>query len=448
MTRTVATDSRPALPGAQIDLLYGLLSLGSTAIWGVMSAWLLYFYLPPEGEGSALVPAALYGGAMLALRVLSAAITPTIGYLSDRTRTRLGRRLPYLLGSALPMLVFFVLLWTPPFRGTSPWNLVYLVAVLAGYNLAYILNQVPTMALLPEIAVTDAHRVRVSTWAAVMTVLGMMLAAGAGPLIERFGFAHTALIYAVVLLPAFYLPLLVLRERPEHQARPAVRLNFRQNLASMMRNRAFLFMTATGFCFWGIMGLVQASVPYIVTEICLLQESDTLMFYLPAVLASLLCYPLINWLAQRWGKWRVFAGSLLTSALVLPGLMLIGDWLPLSLKAQGMLWVTLQAAALSGVVVLPRALGAEIVDHDEELTGQRREGIYYATWGLLDQVVNGVMAALLPLLLLLGRSHLEPQGPLGVRLVGALGGAFMLAGFLIFLRYPLGRGRPAGKGQV
>ena len=58
------------------------------------------------------------------------------------------------------------------------------------------------------------------------------------------------------------------------------------------------------------------------------------------------------------------------------------------------------------------------------------------------------MAALLPLLLLLGRSHLEPQGPLGVRLVGALGGAFMLAGFLIFLRYPLGRGRSAGKGQV
>jgi len=413
-----------------------------------MSAWLLYFYLPPEGEGSALVPAALYGGAMLVLRVLSAAITPTVGYLSDRTRTRWGRRLPYILGSGLPMLVFFVLLWTPPFRGTSPWNLVYLVAVLAGYNLAYILNQVPTMALLPEIAVTDAHRVRVSTWAAVMTVLGMMLAAGAGPLIERYGFARTALIYAVVLLPAFYLPLLVLRERPEYQARPAERLNFRQNLASMMRNRAFLFLTATGFFFWGIMGLVQATVPYIVTEICLLQESDTMLFYLPAVVASLLCYPLVNRLAQRWGKGRVFAGSLLTSALVLPGLTLIGDWLPLSLRAQGMLWVTLQAAALSGVVVLPRALGAEIVDHDEELTGQRREGIYYATWGLLDQVTNGVMAALLPILLLLGRSHLEPQGPLGVRLVGVLGGAFMLAGFFIFLRYPLGRGRPAGQGQV
>ncbi|HSJ54394.1 MAG TPA: MFS transporter [Anaerolineae bacterium] len=448
MTQTAAADTRPALPGAQIDLLYGLLSLGSTTVWGVMSAWLLYFYLPPEGEGSALVPAALYGGAMLVLRVLSAAITPSIGYLSDRTRTRWGRRLPYIMGSGLPMLVFFVLLWTPPFRGTSSWNLVYLVAVLGGYNLAYILNQVPTMALLPEIAVTDGHRVRVSVWAAVMTVLGMMLAAGAGPLIARFGFAHTALIYALALLPAFYLPLLVLRERPEYQARPAARLNFRQNLVTMARNRAFLFMTATGLCFWGIMGLVQAVVPYIVTEICLLQESDTMLFYLPAVLASLLCYPLISWLAGRWGKWRVFAGSLLASALVLPGLMLIGDWLPLSLKAQGMLWVTLQAAALSGVVVLPRALGAEIVDHDEELTGQRREGIYYATWGLLDQVVNGVMAALLPLLLLLGRSHLEPQGPLGVRLVGVLGGAVLFAGFLIFLRYPLRRRKPAGQGHA
>ncbi|MBN1657687.1 MAG: MFS transporter, partial [Anaerolineae bacterium] len=138
-----------------------------------------------------------------------------------------------------------------------------------------------------------------------------------------------------------------------------------------------------------------------------------------------------------WGKWRVFSASLLASALVLPTLMLVGDWLPIPLKTQGIAWVTLQAVALSGVIVLPRAFGAEIVDLDEKLTGLRREGTYYAMWGVLDQVVNGVIAAALPLLLLVGRSQLDPHGPLGVRLVGLLGGGLLFVGFLIFARYPL-----------
>ena len=88
---------------------------------------------------------------------------------------------------------------------------------------------------------------------------------------------------------------------------------------------------------------------------------------------------------------------------------------------------------------------AEITDHDERLTGQRREGAYYAVWGLFDQIVTGAALALLPLLLLLGRSHSDPLGPLGVRMVGIVGGMLMFAAFLAFLRYPLRRRQDAGR---
>jgi Na+/melibiose symporter-like transporter len=84
-----------------------------------------------------------------------------------------------------------------------------------------------------------------------------------------------------------------------------------------------------------------------------------------------------------------------------------------------------------------QAFAAEITDYDAAATGQRREGAYYAAWGLVDQVVNGAAAAVVPLLLLLGRSQSDPHGPLGVRLVGLVGGILLLAAFLIFLRYPL-----------
>jgi GPH family glycoside/pentoside/hexuronide:cation symporter len=87
--------------------------------------------------------------------------------------------------------------------------------------------------------------------------------------------------------------------------------------------------------------------------------------------------------------------------------------------------------------MLPMAFGADIVDQDEQLTGQRREGLYYAVWGLLDQVVNALAAALLPLFLLLGRSRTDPQGPLGVRVIGLAGGVMLFIAFLIFQQYPM-----------
>ncbi|MBN1936565.1 MAG: MFS transporter [Anaerolineae bacterium] len=423
----------------RIDIFYSLITLGSTAIWSVMSGWLLYFYLPPAGEGQVLVPAALYGVTTLAVRALNALFAIWVGHRSDRIRSRWGRRLPLIFVSALPMLLFFVLLWIPPVRGESGWNLAYLALILILYNGAYSLNQIPFTALLPDLALTDSHRVRMSAWSASAFLLGFILGGLAGPLIDRGGYLVMALIYVGIALPLFYLPFLVLRERPRPPAAEmaADRPDLWRALGSMRHNRPFVIMTAAGVCYWGITTLVQATLPYIVTEICRLDTGDAFYFYIPAVLASLVCYPLITWLSNRVGKWAVFAGSMLASAIVLPGLLLIGERLPLGLGAQGILWMTLQAVALSGVAMLPPAFGAEIVDYDEQLTGQRREGLYYSVWGLLDQVVNGLVAALLPVILLLGRSRGDPNGPLGVRMVGMFGGALMLVGFLVFLNYPL-----------
>jgi GPH family glycoside/pentoside/hexuronide:cation symporter len=422
-------------PPVRIDIFYALITLGSTTIWSVLSGWLLYFYMPPEG--TPLVPVALYGAAMLVIRAVNAIIDPPIGYLSDHSRSRLGRRLPFMLASALPMLVFFVLLWTPPMRGESIWNLVYLAVVLGLYNVAYSFLQIPYGALLPELALADHHRVRMSAWYAGFQLVGMILGGFAGLAIENIGYMIAALIYAAVTLPLFYLPFLVLRERPGRHIAVTEQLDFWQSISTTLHNRAFLIYTATWALYWSTTAFVQAAIPFIVTEICLLTKADTMYFYIPAVLASLACYPLVTWLSGRLGKWRVYTGSLLASAVVLPGLMLIGDRFPVPLKVQGVFWVILEAAAISGAVMLPPAFAAEITDYDETLTGQRREGAYYATWGLLDHVVTGAASALLPLLLLMGRSRSDPHGPLGVRMVGVAGGIMMFVAFLLFLRYPL-----------
>jgi GPH family glycoside/pentoside/hexuronide:cation symporter len=342
-----------------------------------------------------------------------------------------------MFSSALPLLIFFVLLWKPPAGEESVLNLAYLVAILALYNVAYSFLLIPYNSLLPELALTDRHRVRIATWCASFQLIGIIVSGFAGLIIESNGYLFMALVYAFMVLPLFYLPFLVLRERPDRQIAASERLGFWQSLSITLRNPAFRVFVIVGGCIWIATTFVMMVVPYIVTEICLLETSDTVYFYIPAVLASLVCYPVIMRLSNRFGKWYVFAGSLLASAIVLPGLMIIGDWIPVPLAAQGVAWITLQAMAVSGFMVLTQAFAAEITDYDETLTGQRREGAYYSTWGLIDQLINGTAMAMLPLLLLLGRSYTDPHGPLGVRIVGLIGGMLLLTGFVVFLHYPL-----------
>ena len=430
--------SKPeTLPPVRTDVAYSFINLGTTIVWSIVDGWLLYFYLPPDGQGMALVPVALYGMAVLSGRILNALFTPLIGYWSDHSRSRWGRRLPFIFVSSLPYLVLFVLLWLPPVKGESLGNLIYLAVILVLFNLAQSLVVIPFGSLLPELARADRHRVRMTAWSASFQLIGVILAGLAGLLIEQRGFVFTMLIYALAILPLFYLPLLVLREQPGRQIKVEEHLGFWSSIKITLANRAFLVLTATGACFWTATTFLMLVVPFIVTEVCGLTVADTPYFYLPAVLASLACYPLVNWLAGRFGKWRVFAASLLASAVILPLLMLIGPWIPIPLMAQGITWMTLEAIAMSGVIMLPQAFAAEITDYDETVTGQRREGAYYSAWSLLDQMINGLAGAVLPLLLLLGRSRTDVNGPLGVRLTGLIGGVLLFAAFLIFQRYPL-----------
>jgi GPH family glycoside/pentoside/hexuronide:cation symporter len=425
------------LPSIRIDLSFSLIQLGTTILWSVNDGWLLYFYLPPEGKGQALVPLALYGVVTLIARVTNALVTAPIGYWSDHLRSRWGRRLPLMFSASLPLLIIFAMLWMPPIQNVSMINLIYLGVMLALFNVAQSFVIIPLGSLLPELAAVDKHRVRLTMWSAIFQMLGVVAAGMAGLLIDRFGFTRMAWIYAASILPLLYLPFLSLREQPERQIDIKQRFGFLQSLQVTLKNRAFLVLSVAGAFFWMATTFVMSVTPYIVTEVCLLQVSDATYFYITGVLALLACYPAVNWLAGRFGKWTVFAASLLASGLVMPGLMLIGPWFPIPLMAQGILWVVLQSIAMSGITMLPQAFAAEITDYDEQLTGQRREGAYYSSWVLLGQLIGALAGLILPWLFILGRSQADPNGPLGVRLTGLIGGVLMLISLLIFMNYPL-----------
>jgi len=416
-------------------LAYAIIMFGSSTLWGVASGWLLYFYLPPGAPP--LVPLAFYSIVILVSKAVNILLGLPVGYISDHTRSSWGRRLPYIIGGAILIPILFVLLWTPPHNGSSSFTSVYLFLVLIAFNAVYEIHQVPYEALLPELAVGEKERVAISSWKTGFLLGGNILAGFTGPLISKFGYFHSMLFFAVLVAPVLILPGFFLRKQIDHSFQPIRQISFLTSLKITFGNRPFQIFAITWGLMWTAATLVLETLPFVVTEVCHLKESDTVYFYLPAIAITLICFPFINQLSERYGMKAVFRGSLLAGAISLSALMLIGDWIPIPLIAQGIIWVVLQSAALAGAQILPGAMIAEITDHDEKLTGQRREGSFYSVWGLLNQASSGFGLAIIPLFLLLGRSRTDPNGPLGVRLLGLLGGLILLISFWIFNQYKL-----------
>jgi GPH family glycoside/pentoside/hexuronide:cation symporter len=416
-------------------LTYTIITLGSSTLWGIISGWLLYFYLPPGAQP--LVPIALYSLVIVASKLINIMLGLPVGYLSDHTQSRWGRRLPYIIGGALFLPLLFFLLWTPPHQNESLGNLFYLAIVLIAFSAAYEIHQIPYESLLPELAIRAGDRVSISTWKTVFLLGGNILAGFAGPLIAKLGYAPSMGIFAVVVAPILILPGFPLRKRINHKSPPITKIPFFESLKTTFGNRAFQTFTLSWGLMWTASTFIIGTIPFIVTEVCGLDKADAIYFYLSGIVATLAASPFVSKLSARHGVKAVYRGSLLAGALTLPCLLFIGDRIPASLFAQGILWIVLQSVALAATQILPGAMAAEITDQDARLTGQRREGSFYSVWGLLNQVASGLAAGIIPLFLLLGRSRLDPNGPLGVRLLGLAGGVLLLVSFFVFGYYNL-----------
>ncbi len=96
-------------------LLYASASLGGEAVAQSRGLWLLYYYAPPEdADLPKLLPIGLVGVLLFAARLVESFDDALIGFWSDRTRSRLGRRIPFVLGATPLWALFGFLLFTPP----------------------------------------------------------------------------------------------------------------------------------------------------------------------------------------------------------------------------------------------------------------------------------------------------------------------------------------------
>lgn len=417
-----------------VKVAYGAGSAGWSLIDRVVITWLMYFYVTGAERGSPLLLPAVFGGIMLFGRVVDALADPLVALWSDNFKGKRGRRIPFLLGGGILYVLAFIALFYPPTAGKSPLNAVYLSLMLGLYFILFTVYVCPYLALLPELARSNRDRVDLATLKAVFTLLGVATATvGSGILIGLFGFHGMVLILALIGLIFLYLPVFI-REKDYAEARPAS-LGLIKAVSTTLKNRAFRIYLAGNVAFWFGFNIVTLGIPFYVTVLLGLSEEATALFFAVIFGVAVAAFPFVNMFAKRWGLKRAMLLSMLLFVVILPFFFFIGSpFCGLSEKHFALLILGLGGLPLAGLFIIPDAIVAAVSDLEEQISGERREAMYFGTQGVALKVAMGLSALLTGLLLqLFGQTASQP---LGVQLTGPAAAAFIFMGLLIFLRYP------------
>lgn len=426
-------------------LAYGVPNLGLALVGVPILVYLPRFYSDVVG-----ISVAWLGVVFVVGRIIDAVTDPVMGVLSDRSRFARGRRRPWILWGCLPLALLSVALYVPP-QGLPPAvATVWASLVILGWFLAYTVVNVPYRALGPELSDDYDERTALFSIREGLLVVGTAIAAVGPGLIglllgledgqdERRRFA----VYAAVAAPALVITCvtcgLKVHERFAGQAGPtsaaAVTLQLRQAFA----NRPFVILLSAFVVIALGSSLPAVLISYFATY--WLGAGQLLPVFLLVYFAvGMACLPAWVWLSRRRGKKVAWLSAMAVNAGFFSLVSLVG---PGNVIAYGCL---VACSGIGGVAVLamPYAMQADVIDHDELLTGERREGLYGGLWSIAEKTAAGVGLGLSMLALdVAGYVPNQEQTPLVLDVLRAIyigvPCVCMAAGFVIALRYPLDR---------
>lgn len=337
----------------------------------------------------------LAGAVLLVARIWDAVNDPLIGWLSDHTRTPWGRRLPWMLVSALPFCSFFLLFWlVPEFTGPyAEWQYFayYLIVAILFSTFSTGLG-LPHSSLTAELSRDYDERSRLTAYR-----MGFSLAGSVGGLVVAFivfqllkeapktiqyaVFGSTVAIIgliAVIFCLVGIWRIAIARDRQrlrrqeadEFAAKP---LPLSQQLRLMLANKPFVLVCGIYLCSWLAMQFTATVLPFY-TQSWLRLPATTFQLLALTVQTTALCLmPLWAWISVRTGKKLVYFVGMSLWLLAQAGLLYLqpGDTKIIFLMA------FIAGFGISVCYLIPNAMLPDVIEYDELTTGRRREGIFF-----------------------------------------------------------------------
>ena len=375
-------------------------------------------------------------------KIWDAITDPITGFLSDRTRSRWGRRRPYMFVGAISSFFLMGVMFTKPEIKSQSALFLYLTFIYCLLNTTYTLINIPYSAILPELTEDYNQRTILTGYRMSFAVLGTFIGAGAVmPIINAFvsieaGWTFMGYFMGAAMLLSTMITVWTIRE-PEHPERPSEK-GFLRTYGEALRSKVFLSALIPWTLFIGGTSMVQGALVYYFTYI-FGNEGLFQLALLFLLTTSLLFIPVWVKVSQRIGKKQCYMiGMLIMSAGVLV-FSLLGEVIG---PVGAVVVMGLAGAGLSTHYVMPHAILPDIVEHDaSSYDNVRREGVFASLWTFSSKVGQALALALNGWILALFAYQAGESSALaeiGIKLIcGPLPALWYLIGIWILRSYPI-----------
>jgi len=443
--------ARPATPADLVvherlplrtRLAFGAGDLGPAIATIIAGFFQLFFLTTVAG-----LPPALAGAILLVVKIWDAVNDPIIGWLTDRTSTRWGRRRPWLLFGAAPFGLLFFLQWViPPFDVTGKFVYYLIIALL--FDTAFTIVNVPYTALTPELTRDYDERTVLNSFRFAFSIGGSLLGGilhqsivSLYPADPRTGYLVAGAVVGTLIALPFLWCFLGTRERYEPDPE-AKELSLGEQIGYVFRNRPYLFVVGIYMFSWLAVQVTSAVLTFYITF--WLRRPDLITTFLLAVQGSALAF-LFVWSAvsRRIGKKAVYlVGSVIWIAVQAFLFFLQPEQITLAI-----ILAVIAGAGVATAYLVPWSMMPDVIELDELETGQRREGMFYGFMVLLQKLGLAVGLFLVGLGLQVAGfnenlpADLQPDSArLAIRLmIGPVPTLILICGMLLTWFYPITR---------
>ena len=422
-------------------LMYGAGDIGFSLTSTILGVYFLFFMIEVVGlrPGIAAIPIAIG-------KIWDFVNDPIFGHISDRTRTKWGRRRPYLLFGALPLAVTFTMLWySPGFESTT--------ALVAYYSVAYIIFEasatllyMPYFALTPELTSDYDERTSLTSYRMFFSILGSLLAFTVPLLIVGSFTPENApkvlmmgAIFGLISALPMFLTFFGTEERDDliELEKPTLK----ESIRSVWNNIPFRYGLGIFLATWISVDILQSSLLFYVKYVVQREAQNDIIMATIFVIA-MLTLPIWNWVSKRWSKRMAYISGIAFWAVVQLALMLLGPSTPLALI---LILCSMAGIGVAAAHVLPWAILPDAIEWYEYKTGERHEGMFYSITTLARKITSaGAVPLIGPILEFTGYqanvTTQSAQAVQGIRMIiGPIPAILLGIGIFIAYKYPLGR---------
>ncbi len=435
---TIMSDKSGKLSLA-VKMGFGAGDLGGNLFFTAMGFWSLFYLTDIVG-----IPAAAAGFAILIGKIWDAVTDPLMGFVSDRTKTRFGRRRPYLLFGSLPLFACMWWFFSAPEFSTPTGGVLWVVLVLCLLNTAYTVVNIPYGSLTPELTQDYTERNSLNGFRFSFAVVGTILGAAIVlPIVSlaggntRLGFSYVGFVFGLVMALSMLTTFLAVREQDRSCEAPLTE-RFFETFVHVFRNGMYVRLLIVYACNLTGITFVQSILVYYFKYLYHNEEMTTIAM-ICLLVTAMVCIPLSVVIAKITGKKRLYQLALGIISLGCIAIFLFGHIL-------GM-YYTLGVMIFAGIgiglsYVPPFSMLPDVIEVDAVRTSQRKEGAYYGMWTFVSKIGIALAPALVGVVLAISGfipdKTQSPETLLAIRiLIGPIPLAIFIAAILVIERYPL-----------